>query len=114
MPAGASGRRHARGWANAEPGRRALAARADVADQGEVVSMVEAAVGEFGRLGIVVNNAATTRFIPHRDLDALADEVCRRFCRRMSSGPSTQDGGLRSPPAVPRCDRPTDAQPRWG
>jgi 3-oxoacyl-[acyl-carrier protein] reductase len=35
--------------------------------------MVAAALREFGRLDVLVNNAGTTRFIPHAQLDAVDD-----------------------------------------
>jgi len=49
--------------------------RASVADQAEVRAMIDQTVSRFGRLDVLVNNAGTTRFIPHPDLDALTDEV---------------------------------------
>ena len=55
-------------------GRRAIAVRADVADENAVESMVSRVVGELGRLDILVNNAGTTRFISYEDLDAVKGE----------------------------------------
>jgi 3-oxoacyl-[acyl-carrier protein] reductase len=49
--------------------------QASVADDAAVRDMVAAAVSRFGRLDVLVNNAGTTRFIPHRDLEAVTDEV---------------------------------------
>lgn len=43
----------------ASAGARALAVRADVAVEGDVVALFEAAVAEFGRVDAVVNNAGT-------------------------------------------------------
>jgi 3-oxoacyl-[acyl-carrier protein] reductase len=37
--------------------------------------MVARTVETFGGLDVLVNNAATTQFIPHADLDALTDEI---------------------------------------
>src|SRR5256712_7510347 len=37
--------------------------------------MIEETARRFGRLDVLVNNAGTTHFIPHSDLDALTDEV---------------------------------------
>jgi len=38
-------------------GRRALAVKADVGDEGDVAALVDAAVARFGRLDVLVNNA---------------------------------------------------------
>ena len=38
-------------------GRKAIAIKADIADRGEVDKMVEAAIGEFGKIDILMNNA---------------------------------------------------------
>ncbi len=56
-------------------GSRASAHRADIADEAQVVSMIDDTVKTFGRLDILVNNAGTTHFIPHADLAALTDAV---------------------------------------
>jgi 3-oxoacyl-[acyl-carrier protein] reductase len=54
-------------------GVKAIACKADVADDDQCVAMVAEATRAFGRLDILVNNAGTTRFIPHADLDAVDD-----------------------------------------
>src|SRR5579864_1914356 len=56
-------------------GAEAIAHQADIADESMVKAMVAATVARFGRLDVLVNNAGTTHFIPHADLDALTDEV---------------------------------------
>lgn len=56
-------------------GVTAVAHRADVADDSQVVAMIEETVRRFGRLDVLINNAGTTQFIPHSNLDALTDEV---------------------------------------
>ena len=48
-----------------------LAFRADVANDADCRAMVAAAEQAFGRLDVLVNNAGTTRFIDHYDLDAV-------------------------------------------
>jgi NAD(P)-dependent dehydrogenase (short-subunit alcohol dehydrogenase family) len=49
--------------------------QADVADPDAARALVEFAVEEYGRLDILVNNAATTRLIPHADLQAATPEI---------------------------------------
>ena len=56
-------------------GCEATTHQANVADEAAVKSMIAATVERHGRLDVLVNNAGTTRFIPHPDLDALTDEV---------------------------------------
>jgi 3-oxoacyl-[acyl-carrier protein] reductase len=56
-------------------GVEGLPVKADVSREEEVKAMVDKAMGHFGRLDVLVNNAGTTRFIPFPDLDAVTDEV---------------------------------------
>jgi 3-oxoacyl-[acyl-carrier protein] reductase len=56
-------------------GGRALVLAANVTDDSAVRAMVERTVAEFGGLDVLVNNAATTHFIPHDDLEALTAQV---------------------------------------
>jgi 3-oxoacyl-[acyl-carrier protein] reductase len=58
-----------------ERGGQAIVVEADVADDTAVRVMVERTVESFGGLDVLVNNAATTHFIPHDDLDGLTAEV---------------------------------------
>lgn len=55
-------------------GVRGLAVQADVARDEDCRRMMDTAVREFGRLDVLVNNAGTTSFIRHADLDAVRDE----------------------------------------
>ena len=55
-------------------GVKALAYKADVSDDTACRRMVAAAVEALGRVDILVNNAATTRFVPAPELDALTDD----------------------------------------
>ncbi len=49
--------------------------QADVSDAEQATRLVETTIAEFGRLDIVVNNAGTTKVIPHRDLDGATNQV---------------------------------------
>src|SRR5207253_7882924 len=53
----------------------AILCRGSVADHEAVRAMVARCREEFGGLDVLVNNAGTTRFIDHADLEALTDEV---------------------------------------
>jgi 3-oxoacyl-[acyl-carrier protein] reductase len=55
-------------------GVKALVVRADVANDADCRAMVNAAVDEFGRLDVLVNNAGTTKFIKHDDLEDVMPE----------------------------------------
>jgi NAD(P)-dependent dehydrogenase (short-subunit alcohol dehydrogenase family) len=54
---------------------RAIAVRADVADDAQVRALAERVQQEFGRVDVLVNNAATTYRVPHHDLDGLTDDA---------------------------------------
>jgi NAD(P)-dependent dehydrogenase (short-subunit alcohol dehydrogenase family) len=56
-------------------GADALAHKADIADESAVRAMVAATVDRFGRLDVLINNAGTTHFVPHANLDGLTEEV---------------------------------------
>ncbi|MER5267656.1 SDR family oxidoreductase [Actinosynnema sp. NPDC002837] len=56
-------------------GCEAVAERVDVADDGQVRSTAERVRARFDRVDVLVNNAGTTKAVPHADLDALTDEV---------------------------------------
>ncbi|AGA25744.1 SDR family NAD(P)-dependent oxidoreductase [Singulisphaera acidiphila] len=58
-----------------ERGGEALVIQADVADDTAVRAMVERTAEEFGGLDVLVNNAATTFFVAHHDLEGLTDQV---------------------------------------
>jgi NAD(P)-dependent dehydrogenase (short-subunit alcohol dehydrogenase family) len=49
--------------------RRAIAVQADVSDAGQVSSMVERAVAEFGRVDILVNSAGLQVWVPALEMD---------------------------------------------
>lgn len=56
-------------------GSEGLAVKADVSNQAEVKRMVDETAERCGRLDVLINNAGTTRFIAHADIDALTDDV---------------------------------------
>jgi 3-oxoacyl-[acyl-carrier protein] reductase len=56
-----------------EQGVRAVAIGCNVADDTQVRSMIDQCRREFGRLDVLVNNAATTHFIPHTELEQLSE-----------------------------------------
>lgn len=51
----------------------------DVNDDQRCRAMMDAAAQAFGRLDVLVNNAGTTQFIAHSDLDGVTDEVWDRI-----------------------------------
>src|SRR5258708_6876945 len=53
----------------------AILCKATVSDDVQVRAMVERCRLELGGLDVLVNNAGTTHFIPHTDLEALTDPI---------------------------------------
>lgn len=56
-------------------GVTAIAVRADVSDDDDCRRLVSESLAAFGRLDVLVNNAGTTSFIPHHDLDAVTADT---------------------------------------
>jgi NAD(P)-dependent dehydrogenase (short-subunit alcohol dehydrogenase family) len=56
----------------------ALAVRADVSDDDQVRALATAVLDRFGRVDVLVNNAATTHRVPSADLDGLTDDAFHR------------------------------------
>src|SRR5437868_4527986 len=52
----------------------ALAVQADVSDEAAVRAMIAAVIARFGRLDVLINNAAVTRYVPIPDVDAVQGE----------------------------------------
>jgi len=83
-------------------GAKALVVRADVSRDREVREMVERCACAFGSVDVLVNNAATTVFVPFPDLEGLAEEDWDRllavnlkgpfFCSRAVAGPMKDAG----------------------
>lgn len=56
-------------------GAPALLIKANVGNADQVREMIAATEAAFDRLDVLVNNAGTTHFVAHSDLDALTDQV---------------------------------------
>jgi ketoreductase RED2 len=52
--------------------------QADISDEAQCKTLVEATVERFGRLDILVNNAGWTTTVPHADLDALTNDILHK------------------------------------
>lgn len=55
-------------------GGQAFSFQADVADDEQCRKMIDEAARRFGRLDVLVNNAGTTRFVPHPAIDRVTSE----------------------------------------
>ena len=64
-----------------EAGGRALTVQADVSEEADCKRLVATTVGHFGQLDVLVNNAGTTTFVPHDQLDALTEDIWLRTLR---------------------------------
>ncbi len=53
--------------------------QADVANDEDCVAMAQAAIAEWGRIDVLVNNAGTTKFVDHQNLDGLSKEDFQRI-----------------------------------
>lgn len=65
----------------------AIAVRADVSDDAQCRALVQAALDKWGRLDALVNNAGTTKFVPHAQLDGLSAEDFQRIYATNVIGP---------------------------
>lgn len=84
-------------------GAEVLVVQCDVSDDAAVRKMVGRIDDEWGRLDVLVNNAATTNFIPHQELETLTEDMWDRmlavnlkgafFVSRASAGLLRQGGG---------------------
>lgn len=70
---------------SAEAGERVAAGlpdavyvQADVGVEAEARRLADAALERWGRIDVVVNNAAVAPMVPHRDLDGLTDDIWQR------------------------------------
>ena len=60
-------------------GGEAIAVRANVAEDAECRKLMQAALDKWARLDALVNNAGTTKFVPHANLDDLSAEDFQRI-----------------------------------
>ena len=68
-------------------GVKGIAVQGDVSQDADCRALVQAAVSEFGRLDVLVNNAGTTSFIPHAELDKVTDEDLNQILGVNLKGP---------------------------
>jgi 3-oxoacyl-[acyl-carrier protein] reductase len=68
-------------------GTRGVAIAADVGDDTQVRELFERVEREFGRLDVLVNNAACTWFIEHSDLESMSEEKWDRILQVNLKGP---------------------------
>jgi 3-oxoacyl-[acyl-carrier protein] reductase len=62
-------------------GGEAITVQADVAEDADCRRLAQAALDKWGRIDALVNNAGTTKFAPHHDLEALSAEDFLRIYR---------------------------------
>jgi 3-oxoacyl-[acyl-carrier protein] reductase len=65
----------------------AIAVQADVADDAECRKLAQAALDKWGQIDALVNNAGTTKFVDHADLDGLTGDDFLRIYRTNVVGP---------------------------
>lgn len=65
----------------------AIAVQADVGEDAECRKLVKAALDKWGRVDALVNNAGTTKFVKHADLDGLSADDFLRIYRLNVVGP---------------------------
>jgi len=58
-----------------DSGGQAADIQADVSRDQEARQLIEEAVAKFGRLDVLINNAAFTRYVPHQNLEDLSEEI---------------------------------------
>jgi len=68
-------------------GAQTLLIQCDVSDNDAVKSMIGQVESTWGRLDVLVNNAGTTEFIEHKDLDALNEDIWDRILGVNLKGP---------------------------
>jgi 3-oxoacyl-[acyl-carrier protein] reductase len=56
-------------------GAQAIALQGDVSQEKDCRRMVSETIEKFGRLDLLINNAGTTTFVPHHDLEGLTEDI---------------------------------------
>ena len=59
-------------------GGEAIVLQGDVSEQADCERLVASTVEAFGRLDVLVNNAGTTTFVPHNELESLTEDIWLR------------------------------------
>jgi 3-oxoacyl-[acyl-carrier protein] reductase len=67
--------------------RDSVVVQADVGDDAQCKKLVQAAMDKWGRVDALVNNAGTTKFVKHADLDGLSADDFLRIYRLNVVGP---------------------------
>ena len=67
--------------------KNAITVQADVGDDAQCKKLVQAAMDKWGRVDALVNNAGTTKFVKHTDLDGLSADDFLRIYRLNVVGP---------------------------
>jgi 3-oxoacyl-[acyl-carrier protein] reductase len=70
-----------------EKGVRAVTVACDVSSDAQARAMIERCRDEFGRLDVLVNNAGTTYFVTHSDLEAMTEDKWDRILAVNLKGP---------------------------
>ena len=65
----------------------AITVQADVAEDADCRKLAQAALDKWGRIDALVNNAGTTKFVKHADLDGLSGDDFLRIYRLNVVGP---------------------------
>jgi 3-oxoacyl-[acyl-carrier protein] reductase len=67
--------------------KEAIVVQADVSDDAQCRKLMQAALDKWGRLDALVNNAGTTKFVKHSNLDGLSADDFLRIYRTNVVGP---------------------------
>jgi 3-oxoacyl-[acyl-carrier protein] reductase len=67
-------------------GGRAVDIQTDVSRDREARQLIEKTVAHFGRLDVLINNAAWTRYVPHQNLEDLSEEILEKTWSVIAKG----------------------------